>query len=164
MTSAATAAIERRADLAEIRDRIKSGRTQGPYYVALLGLRTYDTLRLYASIRKGFSFAAFDHLQRNVGVTAQALAELTEIPIRTLARRKAQGRLDPEESDRLVRLARVFGRALELFEGDADAARTWLSATQRAFDGLMPLTLAKTDIGATEVENVIGRLEYGIPT
>jgi putative toxin-antitoxin system antitoxin component (TIGR02293 family) len=160
----ATAAIERTADLAEVQARIRSGRVQGHYYMALLGLRTYDALRLHATVRKGLSYSAFEHFQRNTALTAQALAELAEIPMRTLTRRREQGRLDPEESDRLMRLARVFGRALELFEGDADSAREWLATRQRALGGMTPLELARTDIGASEVEDFVGRLEYGIPT
>ena len=69
----------------------------------------------------------------------------------------------PRESDRLGRLARLFGRAHDLFEGDADAAREWLTTPQRALGNIVPLELGKTDIGATEVEILIGRLEYGIP-
>ena len=152
------------ADLQEMQKRIRSGRAQGHYYVALLGMRTYDASRLYASVRKGFSYSAFEHLQRNATLTAQALADLAEIPMRTLARRKEQGKLGPEESDRLVRLSRVFGRALELFEGDVEAARTWLSTPLRALAGAKPLEYARTDVGANEVEQVVGRLEYGIPT
>jgi putative toxin-antitoxin system antitoxin component (TIGR02293 family) len=67
------------------------------------------------------------------------------------------------ESDRLVRLARLFGRALDLFESDAGAAREWLTTPQRALGNVVPLEVGKTDIGATKVQNLIGRLEYGIP-
>ena len=152
------------ADLAEIRERIQSRRTNGHYYVALLGFRVYEPLKIYAHIRKGIAYSAFERLQRNTALPTRVLADLTQIPPRTLARRKEEGKLDPEESDRLVRLSRVFGRALELFEGDVDAARNWLSSSQAALGGMVPLELTKTDIGAKEVENLIGRLAHGIPT
>lgn len=155
--------IEFAADIAVVRGRIRSGRRQGHSYVALLGLRTYDPIKIYEKVRVGFSYSAFEHFQRNASLSALALAELTQIPARTLARRKEQGRLGPEESDRLVRFARVFARALELFEGAADSARAWLSAPQRALGGATPLALAATDVGANEVQNLIGRLEHGIP-
>ena len=54
-------------------------------------------------------------------------------------------------------------RALELFEGDDEAARAWLLREQPALGGLRPLELAKSDVGAEEVEHLIGRLEHGIP-
>lgn len=155
---------ESTADIGVVQRRIRSGRRQGHYYVALLGFRTYDPMKIYERVQRGFSYSAFEHFQRNASLSALALAELTQIPARTLARRKEQGRLGPEESDRLVRFARVFARALELFEGTTDSARAWLSAPQRALGGATPLALAATDVGANEVQNLIGRLEHGIPT
>ena len=87
-----------------------------------------------------------------------------EISARRLARRKEAGRLEPDESDRLMRASRVIARAIELFEGDREAARTWLTTHLRALGDHTPLEFAKTDVGAIEVENLIGRLEHGIPT
>jgi putative toxin-antitoxin system antitoxin component (TIGR02293 family) len=151
-------------DLGEIQSRIRSGRTEGHFYVALLGLRTYEPLALDRQVRRGLGYSTFARFQRNTGLPASALAELIQIPIRTLTRRKSEGKFAPEESDRLVRAARVFGRAMELFEGDGDAARAWLTARQPALGGLVPLQLARTDVGAGEVESLIGRLEQGIPS
>lgn len=153
----------RTSDLTELRERIRSGATQGHYYLALLGLRAYEPLRAYASVRRGFAYSAFERMQRNTGLSARALGDFAQIPSRTLARRKDEGRLEPEESDRLARIARVFGNALALFEGDVEAAREWLTAEQSALGGNVPLELAGTEVGATEVEHLIGRLEHGIP-
>jgi len=157
-------AVAGTADLTEIQSRIRSGRTEGHYYVALLGLRTYQPLALDRHVRKGLAYSSFLRFQRNTSLSARAIAELIQIPTRTLTRRKSEGKLAPEESDRLVRASRIFGRAMELFEGDTDAARTWLTSPQPALGGLVPLELARTDVGANEVENLIGRLEYGIPS
>jgi putative toxin-antitoxin system antitoxin component (TIGR02293 family) len=51
-----------------------------------------------------------------------------------------------------------------LFEGDANAARQWLTAPQPALGGSTPGDYAATELGAREVENLIGRLEHGIPS
>lgn len=152
------------ADLTEVRARLKAGFKAQYFYVALLGLRSYDPLKIYAHIRTGLSFAAFERFQRNTSLGWDELTALVQLPPRTLARRKAAGRLEPDESDRLVRASRVFGRALELFEGDAEAAREWLLQKQPLLGGLVPLDLATTDVGALEVERLIGRLEHGIPS
>jgi putative toxin-antitoxin system antitoxin component (TIGR02293 family) len=157
-------AVPGTADLSEIQSRIRSGRTEGHFYVALLGLRSYEPLALYRNVRKGLGYTSFVRFQRNTSLSARTIAELIQIPTRTLTRRKAVGKLAPEESDRLVRASRIFGRAMELFEGDNDAARLWLTSAQPALGGLEPLELARTDVGAGEVENLIGRLEYGIPS
>jgi putative toxin-antitoxin system antitoxin component (TIGR02293 family) len=151
------------SDLDEFRGRLLDGRREAHDYVALLGLRTYEPLRIYAQVRAGLAYAAFERLQRNAGLTTKALADLAGIPARTLARRKSDGRFDPEESDRLLRVARLVGAALDLFEGDVDETRRWLGAEQIALGGHVPLALMRTDVGAREVEQLIGRLEHGIP-
>ena len=61
-------------------------------------------------------------------------------------------------------MSRIFGRALELFEGDAEAARQWLATPQGALGGERPMVLAKTDLGAREVEALVERLEHGVLT
>lgn len=150
-------------DVALLQTLIRKGSTQGHYYVALLGLREYDPLRLYRIVRGGLKYSAIERFQRNTDLSARTVADLADIPLRTLARRKEEGRLLPEESDRLVRASRVFGRALELFEGSIDLARQWLSTPQLGLGGMVPLQLATTDVGAEIVEQLIGRLEHGIP-
>ena len=81
-------------------------------------------------------------------------------PRRTLSRRR--GRLRPDESDRLFRACRVFEMASALFEGDVSAARDWLQAAQPGLSGTIPLEIISTDVGAREVEDLIGRLEHGV--
>jgi putative toxin-antitoxin system antitoxin component (TIGR02293 family) len=150
-------------DVAEWLTRARSGQREA-HYAALLGLRRYDSIYLVDQIQRGLSYSAFARFQRNTGLPNQVLSALVEIPERTLARRKETGRLQPDESDRLARAARVFARALELFEGDVDAARAWLLSPRPALGGRKPLEFARSDVGAIEVDNLIGRLEHGIPT
>ena len=70
-------AIHDTPDLAEIRSRIQTGRREGHYYVALLGLRTYETLKLDQHVRKGFRYSTFVRFQRNTSLSTKALSELT---------------------------------------------------------------------------------------
>jgi putative toxin-antitoxin system antitoxin component (TIGR02293 family) len=58
----------------------------------------------------------------------------------------------------------VFAHALRLFEGDRDAAKGWLSRPQKALGGLPPVSVARTEVGALEVERLIGRLDHGVFT
>lgn len=131
-------------------------------YVVLLGLRSYDTPSLLKRLVEGLSFAAFRRLQRNMDLSQQELAELVDMSTRTLARRREKGRLESDESDRLVRLARVFALTIELFEGDVEAARSWLQRPQIALGGATPFQMLKTGVGTREVEALIGRLEHGV--
>jgi putative toxin-antitoxin system antitoxin component (TIGR02293 family) len=56
----------------------------------------------------------------------------------------------------------LFANTLELFEGDRDAATDWLTTAQPALGGIVPLDLAKSEVGAREVERLVGRLEHGV--
>jgi putative toxin-antitoxin system antitoxin component (TIGR02293 family) len=131
-------------------------------YVVLLGLDTFDAPRLLRALKKGFAYRVLDRLQRNTALPFERLSDLVGIPRRTLARRKREGRFLPDESDRLLRAARLFGRALALFEGDRDDATDWLTRPQAALGGAVPIDLAATDVGAREVETLVGRLEHGV--
>lgn len=131
-------------------------------YVLLLGLEPADAVRLVELVEDGFSIQELERLRENTGLSKDEVAELVQIKPRTLDRRSREGRLRSEESDRLLRASRVFGKAITLFEGDVRSAREWLSSAQSALGGAVPLDLAKTDVGAREVEDLIGRLEHGV--
>ena len=79
---------------------------------------------------------------------------------RTAQRRKEQGALTAEESDRLARVARVTQRAVDAI-GEENQAREWLRRTNRALQGAIPLELLGTDAGAERVADELGRIEYG---
>lgn len=150
------------ADLVTFRKLVRS-RGGGPhFYVALLGLRSLETSELLERVEAGFAYRTFERFQRNIDLQTEELAELVQIKRRTLARRREEGRLTSEESDRLLRASRVFGHALALFEGDAEAARSWFSTPAPALGQRTPRDVAATELGAREVESLIGRLEHGV--
>lgn len=117
---------------------------------------------LVSALHEGFSFQAFAHFQRNIQLSAGDVAELLGIPRSTLARRKLAGRLAKDESERLLRYSSLFAAAVELFEGNADAARRWLQTPKRALNHVTPLRMAATEVGAREVEKLLDRLENGV--
>ena len=134
----------------------------GSDYTRLLGLKASDAFELRERVEEGLPYSALERFQRNVSLPMAEITELVQIPPRTLTRRKASGRLHTDESDRLVRASRVVGRALDLFEGDLAAAKAWLSSPQHALAGATPLAMARTGVGAREVESLVGRLEHGV--
>lgn len=139
------------------------GGSPGPNsHVVLLGIETFDSPQLLRSVARGLPFGAFERLVANTSFSNDDALVLVNIPARTLTRRKREGRFHEDESDRLVRASRIFARALSLFEGDRDAAKHWLSTPQRALGGEVPFVLARTEVGALEIERLIGRLEHGV--
>jgi putative toxin-antitoxin system antitoxin component (TIGR02293 family) len=131
-------------------------------YAVLLGLSVYDAEPLMKALHKGFAWKSFPRLVENIGLSADQVADVLDLPLRTRARRKVEGRFRADESDRLLRLARVYARALDLFGGDRAAALRWLTEPKIALSGAVPLQLAKTDFGAREIDATIDRIEHGV--
>jgi putative toxin-antitoxin system antitoxin component (TIGR02293 family) len=121
-----------------------------------------DTNQLIREIEQGLPMRAVESLALGLGMALPELAERLGIPARTLARRKTAGRLSPDESERVVRVARLLEKALALFNWDGSEARQWLRQPKQALAGQSPLDYARTEIGAREVENLLGRIEHGV--
>jgi len=112
-------------------------------------------------IRQGIPSTAVDALTGFLHVSQSELSDALGIPERTLARRKGEGVLNSEESAKMVRIARVFARAEEVFEGP-DAARDWLKSANTSLSGETPISLLDTEIGAESVMDTLGRIEHGV--
>jgi putative toxin-antitoxin system antitoxin component (TIGR02293 family) len=160
----AGAAKPKDAGLKRYRAFLETGSPGANSHVVLLGLQTFDAPALLRSVEEGLPFSAFERLVANTSLATDEALALVNIPVRTLTRRKREGRFHRDESDRLVRASRIFGRALGLFEGNRHAAKHWLSEPQKALGGAVPLAVARTELGALEVERLIGRLEHGVFT
>jgi putative toxin-antitoxin system antitoxin component (TIGR02293 family) len=130
----------------------------GHGYVALLGLMTFELPELLRSIEGGLPYRVFDAFVEQTGFPAERVAEFADIPRRTLHDRRDEGRFTRDESDRLVRAARIFGGAVALFGGDRATASAWLMSGQPALGGSIPIELARTDLGAREVEAALASL------
>ena len=71
--------------------------------------------------------------------------------------------LSPEVSSRLWKFAEVLNRACEVFSTQ-EAAEDWMRRPALALDGRRPVDLLATQAGVEAVEELIGRLKYGVFT
>jgi putative toxin-antitoxin system antitoxin component (TIGR02293 family) len=117
--------------------------------------------KLVEVLRAGLPVQELHDLQASLDVPMERLFPMLGISKATLHRRKAGGRLGPAESDRIVRFARLMGKAVEVLESEGNA-RQWLTSPQFGLGGAVPLDYAETEVGAREVENLLGRIEYGV--
>jgi putative toxin-antitoxin system antitoxin component (TIGR02293 family) len=124
-------------------------------------LREPEAPSLIDRIREGLLMEEFHVMREMLGITEERLGALLGLSRATLHRRKKGGRLERAESDRLVRFARLVSNASQSL-GGVDAARSWLLAPALAFHGECPLDYADTEMGAREVEALLGRLEHGV--
>ncbi len=112
------------------------------------------------AIREGFPPAVVEELMRASGLTLKELASALDLSPRSLQRRRRTRRLARYESDRLYRLARIVALANE-FLGDHERAIRWLKHRNRALGGIAPVETLDTELGARQVEHILGRIAYG---
>ena len=100
-------------------------------------------------------------LLREHGLTFTEVSEIVISP-RTLKHRKARGEpLSHEETDRLVRVARVVAMAAKIF-GDPARALLWLRSPDDRIGDRKPLSMLATDAGGRLVENMLWQIDEGV--
>ena len=128
----------------------------------ILGRPVNKSGALAELVREGLPVKSLLLLAERLDIRQAEISEKIGIPKRTLTRRLTQhSRLTAAESDRAVRLAQVYSNAAETL-GDGDKAAAWLKTPNRALRGGRPLDQLDTDPGVREVEDVLGRISYGV--
>jgi putative toxin-antitoxin system antitoxin component (TIGR02293 family) len=122
-------------------------------------VHTLDDLARF--VQEGLPYQALVSVMEEFRLGRAETQKVLMVPPRTLARRRGRARMKAAESDRLVRLARVGTHAVRVF-GTDDKAAAWLHRPNRALNNRTPLNLLQTDLGAKQVEDVLGRIEHGV--
>ena len=128
---------------------------------SILGRAVHTEHELIPLLRQGLPFVALERIMEAFALSREEIADVLDLPARTLTRRKQSQRLAAAESDRLYRFSRVLAHAEDVL-GSRVKATQWLHRPNRALNGAIPLALLDTDIGATQVDDVLGRLEHGV--
>jgi len=136
-------------------------------YEVLGGARVFKRRRVPTSselrerIKEGLPYRSLEAVRERLRLSLPEAATVLHMPPRTLARRKQTRRLDAHESDRLYRIARIAAHAFAVF-GTEDKAAAWLRRPNRALNDEVPIHVLDTDVGARQVEDLLGRIEHGV--
>lgn len=126
-----------------------------------IGFTAGDKLSLIQQIRSGIDVSALDFLADSLSLNTKYFNEVVSISSRTFTRRKKEGKLHADETERVYRVAELLVRAVEVLR-DHDQAVQWLKSPQKALGDQRPLDLADTQVGAEEVTDLLGRIEHGV--
>ena len=100
--------------------------------------------------------AAFHVLDKDTVLRAMGISE------RTLQRAQtADKRLDPNASDRTLRLAAVTEQAADAL-GSWEAAERWLASPAMGLDQRRPIDLLQSSEGTELVKTLLTRMDYGV--
>lgn len=121
---------------------------------------TPTSVQLRDRIKEGLPFSSLESVRERLQLSVPEAASVLQMPARTLARRRSARKLAADESDRLYRLARIAAHAVDVFGSEAKASE-WLRRDNRALNQEPPIRLLDTDVGARQVEDLLGRIEHG---
>jgi putative toxin-antitoxin system antitoxin component (TIGR02293 family) len=111
--------------------------------------------------REGLWKSSIDSLAQQLEVSAKDLVPYLHISERTLQRYDEKKKLSPELSDYLIQLAKVYARAVEVFE-DRNKAVKWLKYPSIALGGVTPMSCLDNFSAIELVLDELGRIEYGV--
>ncbi|MBI9070108.1 MAG: DUF2384 domain-containing protein [Melioribacteraceae bacterium] len=123
-----------------------------------------DFLKISNSVIRGFPVEYLINLKDLLGLTNDKLADLLGVSTRTITRSISlpkEERLTITLSDRVYRVFKIISIAIEVFN-DKYEALIWLKTEQYGLYNETPISLLKTEAGTREVENLLGRIEYGV--
>ncbi|MEX2534979.1 MAG: antitoxin Xre-like helix-turn-helix domain-containing protein [Trueperaceae bacterium] len=119
-----------------------------------------DLREAQEAIERGLPFNGFEQLRNILGAGSGELAAALGIAGTTLARRRKEGQLSPEESERLLRLARLVEMARVVLS--PNGLSSWFNREHPAL-AAKPLDCARNEIAARRLETLLGRLADGGP-
>jgi putative toxin-antitoxin system antitoxin component (TIGR02293 family) len=128
----------------------------------VLGRRVRNLAELREAVEAGLPVAALDRVARRVAEPGAAVSSVKYGVVSKASLSRRRTRLSPAESERLERLARVAAMAEQVWENTLQM-HEFLNSPQPQLGGERPVDLARTDLGAREVEALLMKLEYALP-
>lgn len=127
----------------------------------ITGFELRDEMDIVDAIKAGLNPKVVDYVIEAQELTRKETEELI-IPRSTLAfRKKHKMSLTLEESEHMVRIARIIAQARDVF-ANPDKAGQWLRRPNHALKNRIPLMLLDTEEGARIVETTLGQIAHGL--
>lgn len=123
--------------------------------------KTTSESDLIPIIRKGLGKQHLESLMVSTGLTLAAMARILHVSERTMHRYADDTLLNPEISERLLEIARLYAKGQEVF-GGLDPFKKWMQEPVQALGSKKPVEYLDTSIGIRLIQDELGRIEHGI--
>ncbi len=127
------------------------------------GISPASDFRVIHSSREGVFRSLVDQVSQMVGLTDNEMAYILGMTPRNLHRISSEKRLGTEASERLLLARNILIHALDTFEGKRAVVLNWLRTAIPELNNQSPYQLMDTVTGFGLVDDVLGRLDYGLP-
>lgn len=112
-------------------------------------------------IREGVPKQALDNIVNVAGFTISEITAIIRTSDRTLRRYTSKQKLNAEQSERVIELAKLYSRGEDVF-GSIDAFKEWVDSRVIALGNKKPKEFMDTSIGIEMLMDELGRIEHGI--
>jgi putative toxin-antitoxin system antitoxin component (TIGR02293 family) len=112
-------------------------------------------------IRDGISKKSLDYLITQIGYTLTDIALLLHVSDRNLRRYTPSEKLNTEQSERLIELAKLYAKGEEVF-GNMNEFNEWMNSDIIALGGIKPKSLLDTSLGIQLLFKELGKIEHGV--
>lgn len=113
--------------------------------------------------RSGVLRGMADEVAALVGLTDNEMAYILTMTPRNLHRLTPDQRFSTPASERLLLLKNLLIRALDTFDRKPNIVLQWLRSPIRELNDQSPIQILDTVTGFGLVDDVLGRLDYGLP-
>ena len=123
-------------------------------------------LTAHARIERGLKLELAQRIFLQLDMALATQSHVLNVPVRTLQRwskTPKRSKLDVQAGNQLYQFSRLFDLAIETF-GSTQAALEWFSEQQPGLNNEKPLQLVSTNAGARSIEQLLGRIRYGVYT
>jgi len=134
------------------------------YFLGLPRWRDVDDLVLVEAVKKGFPIKTASLIVKKIDPDGRFLQETDLIPKSTYHRRKKGLQvLTKDESEKILRLAKVFLEVLRQYRGDTKLAAQFLLREHPMLGGRSPIDLAKeSTAGSDLVLKLLAKADAGV--
>jgi len=141
---------------------------KNPGFIGLLGGKEFvdkpieSEFDLISLSNEGITKQSLESLIGYLGISKKAFSEnILDASVKTLERKKSTDRLGKYTSSLAIEIAKVVEHALNVFE-DEEKVKSWLNSPIRALNYAKPIDLFYLPTGLKMVDNILGRIEYGV--
>lgn len=112
-------------------------------------------------IKEGLKSKSVASFIKHSSLTKKQVSKMIHVSERTLQRNPEDKLMDPSSSEKLVDLARLFYKGINVFE-DKEKFITWLNRPNKALDNQLPIELIETNLGVDLVIDELLKIEHGV--
>lgn len=112
-------------------------------------------------VKEGISKSYLVKLKNNTDLDYDSLAKALSVTRSTLINKKGKQKFNDNLSERIVALADLYSFGYEVF-GDEQRFNDWMFRSNQALGGKVPFDFVDNHYGREEIQNLIGRIAYGV--